>query len=159
MPTTALLLDVGGLPNHAVVATRSPLRTPLIEVRGRAASRREGWACFIRRPRVRPWFRGPTVTPALRALVEAEVLATHGGAVIVVGLTGSDRDGEIDGRGLSPVGASRLSRRCGGESLRQRRRKIDEAAFPGVSVEGKSIASALDRRCWATQRRCSASKV
>ena len=61
-----------------------PLRTPAHRGRGRAWLARRGgaWACCSIRPRrVSPAgsARSPTVTPALRALVEAEVLATHGG--------------------------------------------------------------------------------
>jgi shikimate dehydrogenase len=78
-----LSLDVGGLPNHAVVAdiVYVPLRTPLIEAaRARGLRAVEGLGMLLHQavPGFARWFGGrPTVTPALRALVEAEVLATH----------------------------------------------------------------------------------
>ena len=94
------------LPQRAVVADAVyvPLRTPLIEAaRARGLRIVEGLGMLLHQaaPAFARWFgRRPVVTPELRALVEAEVIATlRGGAVIVVGADGLDRDGEIDRRG------------------------------------------------------------
>jgi shikimate dehydrogenase len=81
-----LAIDLSRLPDRAVVAdiVYIPLRTPLIE----AASARglrvvEGLGMLLHQaaPGFARWFGArPTVTPSLRALVEAEVLATQVGA-------------------------------------------------------------------------------
>ncbi len=82
----ALALDVGGLPEHAVVAdiVYVPLRTPLIEAalaRGLRTSEGLGMLLHQAAPAFERWFgRRPEVTPELRALVEADVRAAHGGA-------------------------------------------------------------------------------
>jgi shikimate dehydrogenase len=78
-----LLVDLDGLPDRAVVADAVyvPLRTRLIE----AASARElrtvegiGMLLHQAAPAFARWFgKKPTVTPELRALVEAEVVATY----------------------------------------------------------------------------------
>ncbi len=78
----ALLMELSALPKHAVVADAVyvPLRTPLIE----AASARglrvaEGLGMLLQQaaPAFARWFgKRPAVTPALRALVEAKVVAT-----------------------------------------------------------------------------------
>jgi shikimate dehydrogenase len=78
----ALSVDLGALPTWTVVADAVyvPLRTPLIE----AASARglrvvEGLGMLLHQaaPSFARWFgQRPTVTPALRALVEAEIVAT-----------------------------------------------------------------------------------
>jgi shikimate dehydrogenase len=79
----ALTLELSVLPKHAVVADAVyvPLRTPLIEA---ASERRlrvaEGLGMLLHQaaPAFARWFgTRPVVTPALRALVEAEVVATY----------------------------------------------------------------------------------
>jgi shikimate dehydrogenase len=78
-----LTLDVGVLPGRAVVADAVyvPLRTPLIEAAGaRGLSVAEGLGMLLHQaaPAFARWFGArPVVTPALRALVEAEVVASH----------------------------------------------------------------------------------
>jgi shikimate dehydrogenase len=78
-----LAIDVNLLPDEAVVAdiVYVPLRTPLIEAaRGRGLRAVEGLGMLLHQaePGFAHWFGvRPTVTPALRALVEAEVLAMH----------------------------------------------------------------------------------
>jgi shikimate dehydrogenase len=78
-----LAVDLSPLPNRAVVAdiVYVPLRTPLIEAataRGLPAVEGLGMLLHQAAPGFARWFGArPTVTPALRALVEAEVLATH----------------------------------------------------------------------------------
>ena len=77
-----LAVDLSPLPNQAVVAdiVYVPLRTPLIEAaRARGLRAAEGLGMLLHQaaPGFARWFGArPTVTPALRALVEAEVLAT-----------------------------------------------------------------------------------
>jgi shikimate dehydrogenase len=78
-----LAVDVSALPEHAVVADAVyvPLRTPLIEA-ARACGLRtaEGLGMLLHQaaPAFARWFGSePLVTPALRALVEAEVIATY----------------------------------------------------------------------------------
>ncbi len=79
----ALALDVSALPERAVVADAVyvPLRTPLIEAaRARGLRTVEGLGMLLHQaaPAFARWFgRRPEVTPALRALVEAEVAATY----------------------------------------------------------------------------------
>jgi shikimate dehydrogenase len=78
-----LTLDVSALPGRAVVADAVyvPLRTPLIEVaRARGLRVAEGLGMLLHQaaPAFARWFGArPVVTPALRALVEAEVVATY----------------------------------------------------------------------------------
>ena len=78
-----LTVDVSALPERALVADAVyvPLRTPLIEA-ARACGLRtvEGLGMLLHQaaPAFARWFgRRPVVTPALRALVEAEVIATY----------------------------------------------------------------------------------
>jgi shikimate dehydrogenase len=78
-----LSVDLSALPGRAVVADAVyvPLRTPLIEAaRARGLRTVEGLGMLLHQaaPAFARWFgRQPTVTPALRALVEAEVMAAH----------------------------------------------------------------------------------
>jgi shikimate dehydrogenase len=78
-----LAVDLSALSDRAVVAdiVYAPLRTPLVEAaRARGLRAAEGLGMLLHQatPAFARWFgRRPTVTPALRALVEAEVLATH----------------------------------------------------------------------------------
>ena len=78
-----LAVDLSPLPDRAVVADiiYVPLRTPLIEAaRARRLRAAEGLGMLLHQaaPGFARWFGvRPTVTPALRALVEAEVLATQ----------------------------------------------------------------------------------
>ena len=78
-----LVVDVSALPERAVVADAVyvPLRTPLIEAaRARGLRTVEGLGMLLHQaaPAFTRWFGGePKVTPALRALVEAEVIATY----------------------------------------------------------------------------------
>jgi shikimate dehydrogenase len=78
-----LAVDLSPLPDRAVVAdiVYVPVRTPLIEsARARRLRAVEGLGMLLHQaaPGFARWFGAqPTVTPALRALVEAEVLATH----------------------------------------------------------------------------------
>ena len=78
-----LVVDIGPLPERAVVADAVyvPLRTPLLESAGARGLRTvEGLGMLLHQaaPAFARWFsRKPAVTPALRALVEAEVIATH----------------------------------------------------------------------------------
>jgi shikimate dehydrogenase len=78
-----LTLDVSALPGRAVVADAVyvPLRTQLVEAAGTRGLRvAEGLGMLLHQaaPAFARWFGArPAVTPALRALVEAEVLATH----------------------------------------------------------------------------------
>jgi shikimate dehydrogenase len=78
-----LAVDVGVLPQRAVVADAVyvPLRTPLIEAAGARGLRTvEGLGMLLHQaaPAFARWFgREPTVTPGLRALVEAEVSAAR----------------------------------------------------------------------------------
>jgi shikimate dehydrogenase len=82
----ALTLDLSALPERAVVADAVyvPLRTPLIEAAsGRGQRVAEGLGMLLHQaaPAFARWFgKRPVVTPALRALVEAEVMATYEGA-------------------------------------------------------------------------------
>ena len=92
----ALTIELSALPEHAVVtdAVYVPLRTPLIEAasaRGLRVAEGLGMLLHQAAPAFARWFgRRPVVTPALRALVEAEVMATYeASAVIIAGLTGS----------------------------------------------------------------------
>jgi shikimate dehydrogenase len=77
-----LAVDLTRLPDQAVVAdiVYVPLRTPLIEAaRARGLRAVEGLGMLLHQaaPGFARWFGAqPTVTPALRALVEAEVRAT-----------------------------------------------------------------------------------
>ena len=77
----ALSVDLTALPDHAVVtdAVYVPLRTPLIEAaRARGLRVAEGLGMLLHQaaPSFARWFgQRPVVTPALRALVEAEVVA------------------------------------------------------------------------------------
>jgi shikimate dehydrogenase len=77
-----LSIDLGPLPDHAVVtdAVYVPLQTPLIEAaRARGLRAVEGLGMLLHQaaPSFARWFgQRPVVTPALRALVEAEVTAT-----------------------------------------------------------------------------------
>jgi shikimate dehydrogenase len=79
----ALAVDVNALPKRAVVADAVyvPLRTPLIEAaRARGLRAAEGLGMLLHQaaPAFARWFGArPVVTPALRALVEAEVMATY----------------------------------------------------------------------------------
>jgi shikimate dehydrogenase len=79
----ALVVDLSALPDRAVVAdvVYVPLRTPLIEAaRARELGAAEGLGMLLHQaaPAFARWFGcKPAVTPALRALVEAEVLATR----------------------------------------------------------------------------------
>ena len=79
----ALAIDLNALPEHAVVtdAVYVPLRTPLIEAasaRGLRVAEGLGMLLHQAAPAFARWFgRRPVVTPALRALVEAEVMATY----------------------------------------------------------------------------------
>ena len=78
-----LAVDLSPLPDRAVVAdiVYVPLRTPLIEAaRARGLRTAEGLGMLLHQaaPGFSRWFGAqPRVTPSLRALVEAEVLATH----------------------------------------------------------------------------------
>jgi shikimate dehydrogenase len=78
-----LAVGLSALPDRATVAdvVYVPLRTPLIEAaRARGLRAVEGLGMLLHQaaPAFARWFgRQPIVTPALRALVEAEVLATH----------------------------------------------------------------------------------
>jgi shikimate dehydrogenase len=78
-----LAVDLSPLPDRAVVAdiVYVPLRTPLLEAaRARGLRAVEGLGMLLHQaaPGFARWFGAqPTVTPALRALLEAEVLATH----------------------------------------------------------------------------------
>ena len=78
-----LEVDVSALPERAVVtdAVYVPLRTPLIEVasaRGLRVAEGLGMLLHQAAPAFARWFgKRPVVTPALRALVEAEVTATY----------------------------------------------------------------------------------
>ncbi|MGH6798850.1 MAG: shikimate dehydrogenase [Roseiarcus sp.] len=78
-----LAVELSALPERAVVADAVyvPLRTPLIEAaRARGLRAVEGLGMLLHQaaPSFARWFGGrPKVTPALRALVEAEVIATH----------------------------------------------------------------------------------
>jgi len=79
----SLTVDLSPLPDQAVVAdiVYVPLRTPLIEAaRARGLGAVEGLGMLLHQavPGFARWFGAqPTVTPALRTLVEAEVLATQ----------------------------------------------------------------------------------
>jgi shikimate dehydrogenase len=79
----ALAVDLDALPERAVVADAVyvPLRTPLIEAaRARGLRVAEGLGMLLHQaaPAFARWFgRRPVVTPALRALVEAEVMAAY----------------------------------------------------------------------------------
>jgi shikimate dehydrogenase len=81
-----LAVDLGRLPDRAVVAdiVYVPLRTPLIvaaTTRGLRTAEGLGMLLHQAAPGFALWFGArPKVTPALRALVEAEVLAKHLGA-------------------------------------------------------------------------------
>ena len=78
-----LVVDLDPLSDRAVVAdiVYAPLRTPLIEAarkRGLRAAEGLGMLLHQAAPGFARWFgRRPVVTSKLRALVEAEVLATH----------------------------------------------------------------------------------
>jgi shikimate dehydrogenase len=78
-----LEVDLGALPEWAVVADAvyAPLRTPLLAAAEARRSRVvEGLGMLLHQaaPAFARWFgQRPAVTPALRALVEAEVIATH----------------------------------------------------------------------------------
>jgi shikimate dehydrogenase len=78
-----LAIDLSGLPERAVVADAVyvPLRTPLIEAASARGLRTVGGLGMLLHqaaPAFTRWFdRRPVVTPALRALVEAEVIATY----------------------------------------------------------------------------------
>jgi shikimate dehydrogenase len=78
-----LTLDVSALPGRAAVADAVyvPLRTPLIEAAGTRGLRvAEGLGMLLHQaaPAFARWFGArPVVTPALRALVEAEVVASY----------------------------------------------------------------------------------
>ena len=78
-----LALDVSALPQRAVVAdiVYVPLRTPLIEgasARGLRTVEGLGMLLYQAAPAFARWFgKTPEVTPALRALVEADVAATY----------------------------------------------------------------------------------
>jgi shikimate dehydrogenase len=78
-----LQIDVGRLPDEAVVAdiVYVPLRTPLIEIaRARGLTAVEGLGMLLHQaaPAFERWFgRRPEVTPALRALVEADIRAPY----------------------------------------------------------------------------------
>jgi shikimate dehydrogenase len=79
----ALSVDLSPLPDEAVVADAVyvPLRTPLIQAaRARGLRVAEGLGMLLHQaaPSFARWFgQRPVVTPALRALVEAEVMATY----------------------------------------------------------------------------------
>ncbi len=79
----ALTVNVSALPERAVVADAVyvPLRTPLLEAaRARGIRTVEGLGMLLHQaaPAFARWFGDqPVVTPALRALVEAEVMATY----------------------------------------------------------------------------------
>jgi shikimate dehydrogenase len=78
-----LAVDIGALPERAVVADAVyvPLRTPLIEAAGARGLRvAEGLGMLLHQaaPAFARWFGArPVVTPALRALVEAEVVTSY----------------------------------------------------------------------------------
>jgi shikimate dehydrogenase len=78
-----LTVDVSALPGRAVVADAVyvPLRTPLIEAaRARGLRVAEGLGMLLHQaaPAFARWFgTRPVVTPVLRALVEAEVVASY----------------------------------------------------------------------------------
>jgi shikimate dehydrogenase len=78
-----LAVDLSALPERAVVADAVyvPLRTPLIEAaRARGLRAAEGLGMLLHQaaPAFSRWFGArPVVTPALRALIEAEVSATY----------------------------------------------------------------------------------
>ena len=78
-----LAIDLDPLPDSAVVAdiVYVPLRTPLIEAaRARGLRAVEGLGMLLHQaaPGFARWFGArPSVSPALRALVEAEVLGTR----------------------------------------------------------------------------------
>lgn len=78
-----LAIEPALLPNRAIVAdiVYVPLRTPLIEAARRRGLRAvEGLGMLLHQaaPSFARWFgETPSVTPALRALIEAEVLATQ----------------------------------------------------------------------------------
>ena len=80
---TPLAVDLSSLPDQAVVAdiVYVPLHTPLIEAaRARGLRAVEGLGMLLHQaaPGFARWFGAhPTVTPALRARVEAEVRAIH----------------------------------------------------------------------------------
>jgi shikimate dehydrogenase len=80
---TPLSVDLSVLPDHASVAdvVYVPLRTPLVEAaRARGLRAAEGLGMLLHQaaPAFARWFgRRAVVTPKLRALVEAEILATH----------------------------------------------------------------------------------
>jgi shikimate dehydrogenase len=79
-----LSVDLSTLPKQAVVtdAVYVPLRTPLIEAaqaRGHRVAEGLGMLLHQAAPAFERWFgRRPVVTPALRVLVEAEIIATYG---------------------------------------------------------------------------------
>jgi shikimate dehydrogenase len=79
----ALTIELSALPERAIVtdAVYVPLRTPLIEAasaRGLRVAEGLGMLLHQAAPAFARWFgRRPAVTPALRALVEAEVIATY----------------------------------------------------------------------------------
>jgi len=79
-------VELSALPDRAVVAdiVYVPLQTPLIEAaRARGLRAAEGLGMLLHQasPGFARWFGArPTVTPALRTLVETEILATHGEA-------------------------------------------------------------------------------
>ena len=81
----ALDLDIAALPAEAVVAdlVYVPLRTPLIEAAGRRGLRTAaglGMLLHQAAPAFERWFgRRPRVTPELRALIEADVMAADKG--------------------------------------------------------------------------------
>ena len=78
-----LEIDLGSLRREAVVAdiVYTPLRTPLLEaarLRGLSAVQGLGMLLHQAVPAFERWFgQRPLVTPALRALVEADIRATH----------------------------------------------------------------------------------
>ena len=80
----SLAVDIRLLPERAVVADAVyvPLRTPLIQTaraRGHRAVEGLGMLLHQAAPAFARWFgRKPTVSPALREMVEAEVIARHG---------------------------------------------------------------------------------
>jgi shikimate dehydrogenase len=79
----ALTIELSALPERAIVtdAVYVPLRTQLIEAasaRGLRVAEGLGMLLHQAAPAFARWFgRRPAVTPALRALVEAEVIATY----------------------------------------------------------------------------------